>query len=250
MNLLLCLLLFGFVLLTNFFNTGCLLFPEKKTCFFNLPWSLSLETVEYLKTHYENWAKAGSGAGYNLTKSDQLDYISNFNWVGNWIDKYFFNKISDLIYSLLFISLFFIGVFKRSKIKDIFNRQYKSLSFLLLIIFLTWFLLHPTLRYGGYHLFFFLFFIPISIFLEKYSKDKANLNSKIMVVLMITALVFLGRNVSRLIKEYKIYYYQPFISVNYPLNKSSFRIKTLMRDKINNDKAKKIYKNRYNFRSN
>ena len=250
MNLLLCLLLFGFVLLTNFFNTGCLLFPEKKTCFFNLPWSLSLETVEYLKTHYENWAKAGSGAGYNLTKSDQLDYISNFNWVGNWIDKYFFNKISDLIYSLLFISLFFIGVFKRSKIKDIFNRQYKTLSFLLLIIFLTWFLLHPTLRYGGYHLFFFLFFIPISIFLEKYSKDKENLNSKIMVVLMITALVFLGRNVSRLIKEYRIYYYQPFISINYPLNKSSFRIKTLMRDKINNDKAKKIYKNRYNFRSN
>ena len=33
-NLLYCLSLFGFVLLTNFFNTGCLLFPEKKTCFF------------------------------------------------------------------------------------------------------------------------------------------------------------------------------------------------------------------------
>ena len=108
----------------------------------------------------------------------------------------------------------------------------------------------PYIKIWWVSFIFFLFFIPISIFLEKYSKDKENLNSKIMVVLMITALVFLGRNVSRLIKEYRIYYYQPFISINYPLNKSSFRIKTLMRDKINNDKAKKIYKNRYNFRSN
>ena len=64
---------------TNLLNTGCLLFPEKKTCFFDLPWSLSEKTVEHLSLHYENWAKAGSGAGYSLAQSEKLNYISNFN---------------------------------------------------------------------------------------------------------------------------------------------------------------------------
>ena len=246
-NLLYCLSLFGFVLLTNFFNTGCLLFPEKKTCFFNVPWSLSLETVEYLSIHYENWAKAGSGAGYGLADSDKLSYISNLNWVGNWIDKYFFNKVSDLIYSLIFISLFFISLFKGLKSTKIFNRKYRTLSFLLLLIFLIWFMLHPTLRYGGYHLFFFLFFIPISIFLEKFNKNVPNLNNKIILIVMITALVFLGRNTSRLIKEYKIYSYKPFISVNYPLHKDGFRYKPRMKKEIKENKTKKFYKNRYIF---
>ena len=28
-----------------------------------------------------------------------------FNWVPNWIDEYFFNKISDFLLGLIFISL-------------------------------------------------------------------------------------------------------------------------------------------------
>ncbi len=247
MNLLYCLTLFGFVILTNLLNTGCILFPEKKTCFFDLPWALSLNTVEYLSIHYENWAKAGSGAGYSLVDSDKLDYISNFNWLNNWLDKYFFNKISDLIYSLFFISLIFILMFKKSKNKKIFGRKYKFVSFLLLMIFITWFNFHPTLRYGGYHLFFFLFFIPLSIFLEKFSKNLFNLNSKIIIIVMITMIVFLGRNSNRLIKEYKIYSYNPFVSINYPLHNDGFRYKNRMKIEIKENKAKKIYKNRYMF---
>ena len=246
MNLLYCLCLFGFVLITNFFNTGCLLFPEKKTCFFNVPWSLTLDTVEYLSIHYENWAKAGSGAGYALANSDKLNYISNLNWVDNWLDRYFFNKVSDLIYALLFTSLIFVLVFKGLRSTRIFNRKYKSLSFLLLTIFLTWFLLHPSLRYGGYHLFFFLFFIPISIFLEKFNKNVSNLNNKIMLIVMITALIFLGRNSNRLVKEYKVNSYNPFVSVNYPL-RDGFRYQEKMKKKIKENEAKEIYKNRYIF---
>ena len=246
MRLLYCLCLFGFVLITNFFNTGCLLFPEKKTCFFNVPWSLTLDTVEYLSIHYENWAKAGSGAGYALANSDKLNYISNLNWVDNWLDRYFFNKVSDLIYALLFTSLIFILVFKGLRSTRIINRKYKSLSFLLLTIFLTWFLLHPSLRYGGYHLFFFLFFIPISIFLEKFNKNVSNLNNKIMLIVMITVLVFLGRNSNRLVKEYKVNSYNPFVSVNYPL-RDGFRYQEKMKKKIKENEAKEIYKNRYIF---
>jgi hypothetical protein len=247
MNLLYCLSLFGLVILTNFFNTGCLLFPEKKTCFFNVSWSLPLETVEYLSIHYENWAKAGSGAGYSLSNSEKLNYVSNLNWFDNWLDRYFFNKVSDLIYALLFTSLVFILIFKGSRATRFFKRKYKSLSALLLVIFLTWFLLHPSLRYGGYHLFFFLFFIPISIFLEKFNKDVSNLNNKIMLIVVITALVFLGRNSSRLIKEYKFNSYNPYISFNYPLRDESFRYQKKMQKKIKDNKTKKIYRNRYIF---
>ena len=246
-NFLYCLLLLAFVLLTNILNTGCFLFPEKKTCFFNLPWALSIDTVEFLSLHYENWAKAGSGAGYSLAQSEKLNYISNFNWFNNWVDRYFFNKVSDLIYSLIFISVIFTIIFKKSRSIKIFNRNYATLSLLLLIVFFIWFMYHPTLRYGGYHLFFFLFFIPMSIFLEKYSKDITNFNKKVIVIVMITTFIFVGRNIGRLIKENEIYSYKPFKSVDYPLKDDSFRYQIRMQKEIKSKKAKKIYKNRYIF---
>ena len=247
LNLFLCISLFFFVLLTNFFNTGCFLFPEKKTCFFGTSWSIPINTVEYLRIHYENWAKAGSGAGYGLSDKDKLNYIANLNWIDNWIDKYFFNKVSDLIYSLSFVSLIFILLFKKTKSKKIFNREYKVIFSLLMLIFVVWFMLHPSLRYGGYHLFFFLFFIPLSIFLEKFNSNLKNIDKKIIMIVMITVLIFYGRNISRLIKEYKIYSYKPFISVNYPLHKDGFRYKDIMEKKIKEKKAAELYKNRYIF---
>ena len=240
-----CLLLVGLVILTNFLNTGCLLFPEKKTCFFNVPWSLTLDTVEHLSVHYENWAKAGSGAGYALKDIDKLNYISDFNWIENWIDKYFFKKVSDLLYSLIFMVLVFITLFKSSKSLKIYKRNYKSVFFLISVIFIIWFSLHPALRYGGYHLFFLIFFIPISFFLEKFSNDLKNLDRKILLIVMITAFVFVGRNVNRIFKEYKVNSYNPLINVNYPLNEDSFRVQKRIINMINEKKAKKIYRNRY-----
>ena len=243
-------MLLGFVILTNFFNTGCLLFPEKKTCFFDMPWSLSLDTVEYLRIHYENWAKAGSGAGYALKQADKLNYISNFNWVENWIEKFFFNKVSDFIYALFFMSIIFVTLFKSSKSQIIYKRNYRLIFFLLLAILTIWFLVHPLLRYGGYHLFFLIIFIPLSFFLEKFNKGIKNLDRKILTIVMITAFVFIGRNASRLAKEYKIYSYNPLINVNYPIKSGksgSFRMQKRIEKIINEKKAKKIYKNRYMF---
>ena len=240
-----CLLLIGFVALTNFFNTGCLLFPEKYTCFFDVSWSLSLKTVEHLSVHYENWAKAGSGAGYALKDIDKLNYISDFNWIDNWIDKYFFNKVSDFLFSLIFMALIFITLFKSLKSYKIYDRNYKLVFFLIFIIFATWFSHHPALRYGGYHLFFLIFFIPICFFLEKFSKGLKNLDRKILVIVIITVIVFTGRNVNRIFKEYKVNSYNPLINVNYPLNEDSFRIQKSIKKMINEKKAKKIYKNRY-----
>ena len=80
------------------------------------------------------------------------------------------------------------------------------------------------------------------------NKDIKNLDHKILVIVMITAFVFIGRNASRLVKEYKIYSYNPFINVNYPIKEGkggSFRIQKRIEKIINEKKAKKIYKNRY-----
>ena len=49
------------------------------------------------------------------------------------------------------------------------------------------------------------------------------------------------------IKENEIYSYNPFKTVNYPLNNDSFRYQTRMQTEIEENKAKKIYKNRYIF---
>ena len=32
-------------------------------------------------------------------------YIDNFNWVSNWIDRHFFNKVSDTLFGILLIVL-------------------------------------------------------------------------------------------------------------------------------------------------
>ena len=247
MNLLICLLLFGLVILTNFVNTGCLLFPEKKTCFFDMPWSISLETVEYLRLHFENWAKAGSGSGYTITEYNKLDYVSNLNWLENWTEKYFFNKVSDLIYSLIFILLIFVALFKGSKSNKTYKRNFKLLFFLLIVIFITWFMLHPSLRYGGYHLFFLTMFIPLSLFLERFSNNIKNFDRKILIILIMTTLIFLGRNTDRLIKEYKLYSYNPFLNTNYPIREDSFRIQKRINKMIKENKTKKIYNNRHMF---
>ena len=62
---------------------------------------------------------------------------------------------------------------------------------------------------------------------------------------MITVFVFVGRNVNRLLSEYKINSYNPLINVNYPLNEDSYRIQKHIKKMINEKKAKKIYRNRY-----
>ena len=243
-----CFLLLIFVLLTNIFNTGCFLFPEKKTCFTNLPWFVGMDTVEYLKLHYENWAKGGAGAGYSNIQSEKLNYVSNFNWLDNWVDRYFFNKVSDLIFSLMFVAIIFIFTFKGSKLTKHVKRNFKTLSFLLLTIFLIWFSFHPSLRYGGYHLFFFLFFIPLSIFLEKFSKNIKNLSKKITIMVVIITLVFIGRNITRLNKEIKVYSYNPLKNVNYPIDKDfSFRYQNEMQNKIQKKQVKKTF-NKYTFK--
>ena len=102
-----------FLIFFNFSSTGCLLYPVNITCFNNFyDWALPPEVVNYLNFYYELWAKAGAGAGYQL--SDEKKYIQHLNWVPNWFKMYFFTKVSDFLLVTLFIIFIFSLFFKRS----------------------------------------------------------------------------------------------------------------------------------------
>ena len=86
-----------------------------------------------------------------------------------------------------------------------------------LIVFLLfeWFLKHPTLRYGGYHLFALMIFIPMSI---KLSNSKINYDffiKRSFILILIVINIFLIRNLMRLNDENSLYGYNPIKNSNY-----------------------------------
>ena len=102
------------VILVYLFNTGCLLYPVQQTCISGIEWAIPKSEVSALNTHYQWWSKAGGGPGYRHPIEKEL-YIQNFNWLSNWIDRYFFNKMSDFLLSLLFITIMLVVIFKTKK---------------------------------------------------------------------------------------------------------------------------------------
>ena len=120
--------------------------------------------------------------------------------------------------------------------------------------------MHPSLRYGGYHLFFLIIFTPISIFLGDIKNKISNLDKKILGLIIVTVLIFFGRNVDRLVNEYKIYSYNIKSNIYYPIKKDSFRIQKRFNEIIVNNnyceqlsnncdekmyKVKEVFKNKY-----
>ena len=91
-------LLLILILFHNFLISGCLVYPVSITCFDSNIWSIKINEVNSLNDWYEQWSKAGAGPNFRV--KDPSIYIQNFNWVSNWLDKYFFNKVSDFLISL------------------------------------------------------------------------------------------------------------------------------------------------------
>ena len=199
------------VMLVYFFNTGCLLYPVQQTCISGIEWGIPKSEVSALNTHYQWWSKAGGGPGYSHEIEKEL-YIQNLNWLSNWIDKYFFNKMSDFLLSLVFISIVLVIIF-RSK-KKLINKNFKInlfYYFCIILLLVEWFYNHPSLRYGGFVIFALIFFIPLSHLLSKYEISQ-NFGFKIMIIFFLVSSIFIGRNVDR------IFYEQNFYKANFKQN--------------------------------
>ena len=207
----------------NFFNSGCLMYPITLTCFENFSWSASLEDVQRMKIHYENWSKAGATPIFRVDNVEE--YISNFNWISGWIERYFFNKMSDYLLGLALLSIIFYSMFYSKKKKYQKKENLNLLYFALVLLFLEWFYNHPSLRYGGYYIIAILIFIPLSIKLSNFKNDKKNVKNKIFIILFITISIFLYRNLDRIIQEKKIYEYSPVWNVYYYVDENHhFRV--------------------------
>ena len=226
---------FSLNLTTNFLSTGCLVFPEEKTCIGKFDWSLPEEEVLRLKVHYEWWAKAGGGPGY-VSSIEPKEYVKNFVWLKDWINRHFFNKVSDTLLGIIFISFLNLVLFRGVKKKKIIPRNILLINSILLLFFLEWFLKHPAMRYGG----FVLFALPIFIFtskkLESYKLNKKKVLFSTILLIFLTFFGYNIRNVSRLNKE--INNYNP----GYNLLKSPFFHVDDVKVKISyQDQSFKIY---------
>jgi len=231
---------FTLIILSYFTNTGCLVYPVSFSCFENFSWSISkLEVVE-VNNWYELWSKAGAGPNHRVENT--LEYISYFNWTSNWIDKYFFNKVSDFLLGVIFL-IFFVTFFLYSseKIKVKFPKI-KFLLFLLLLLLFEWFYNHPALRYGGYSAIISISFLIFAISLSKFKLQLVSLKKRFNILILITIIVFLGRNINRIYNEIEIYAYNPLFNVNYRIEDSYFNIPNLINNKISNYELCKLKK--------
>jgi hypothetical protein len=207
---------FFFILITiNFINTGCFVYPLAMTCNENLIWSISISEVNYMNEWYQLWSKAGASPNYAV--ENRADYISNFNWLSNWIDVYFFNKVTDFVLGLIFLTIIIFILFftKNLNFESFANKKIIILYSILILLFVEWFYNHPALRYGGYHLIALLIFIPSALFLDSKVKFDKSLSLKINVILLIILLVFCARNLNRISKEIKLYNYDIFKNASY-----------------------------------
>ena len=137
---------------------------------------------------------------------------------------------------------FLVFTYKSKKIK-LHKRKYILFYFSILILFLEWFYNHPALRYGGYTILALMVFIPISLFLEKFQSNSILFKKKVYFLVILTALIFISKNVNRINNEYIKYNYNLIKNPFFYLNKDGFKINDMV--KIYYEKQKENSKKKY-----
>ena len=208
-----CFLFLILMFLHFFISSGCLIAPISQTCFGDIVfWGKDIEAIKSLNTWLEQWSKAGAGPNFRI--EDPLQYIIFPNWVDNWVNKYFLIKAGDQIgIYLISVFLIFFSLFKKPKNEKIIKTYNLKLFFVIqTVIFLVWFLKHPTLRYGGYAACFLFFSIPVTFYLSKFTPRK-NFFRNVKFLLILVIVIFNLKNIDRINKEFKrvdIYKYDNF----------------------------------------
>ncbi len=223
---------FILIIFSYFVNTGCLVYPVSFTCFESFSWSITKVEVIEVNNWYELWSKAGAGPNHRV--DNPQEYISYFNWFSNWIDKYFFNKVSDFLLGVIFLMLLVSFIFYSTNKKKKDFPKIKFLLFVLFLLFVEWLYNHPALRYGGYAVIISIIFLILSTRLDNYKMPIDMLKKRFNILILITIIIFLGRNINRINNEIEVYSYKPLKEVNYRINKNYFDISNLIKSKIMN----------------
>ncbi len=190
----------------NLAYTGCAIYPVKSTCLSNqLSWALEKDYVERMYNWLQQWSKSGASSTYRVENPEE--YIKGFNWVSNWYERYFLYKFKELILGLIVTIIIFLVLFRGPKKEFLNEKNNKNLLILFLItliLFFEWFYNHPALRYGGYHLFCIIVFIPVCYYLSQ-KKILFFEKKKIIISLICLSFIIFGlRNIERIIEEHHI----------------------------------------------
>ena len=221
------------LLFQNVLNSSCFIYPVHYTCFDNFEWSIASSEVLKMNDHYQLWSKAGLTPNFRADNPEI--YLQKFNWVSNWFDLYFFNKISDFLLGLTFLILVMNFTFyNKNKLQLKTYRNDLIIYSFILILFLEWFYNHPALRYGGYCLVVIILSYPFSIILERYKNNVKNVQKKILILVSISFLIFFSRNVSRIDQEITKYSYQPIKEPFFRISDNHFRFDDKFNTLINN----------------
>ena len=224
---------------TIFSNTGCLIYPASFTCLDSFSWSIPKKEVLEMKAWYELWSKAGATPTYRV---DNVDfYLSGLNWVPNWIQNHFFNKISDYLLSLLVIVIISSTFLIKHKNEKLPKKNFYLFYFFLIILLIEWFLNHPALRYGGFTLIALCIFIPLSFYIEKSLNFNLKLKKNITFLIFISFIFFFFKNVDRIFKEFNKYNYNPLVNAHYYISENTEHFNKLLlkaENKRNNDGEK------------
>ena len=196
---------FSLILIIYFFHhfvsTGCIISPLAATCFED-QFSWARKDMIKLSIWVEQWSKAGAGPNFRV--ENVQDYIKNFNWVSNWAEKYFYIKVLDqlaILFSSIIVLFLIFKDFKfnqKNRIK--LDKKLIFFYFLILIIFLTWFSKHPTLRYGGYAIVFLIISVPASVLISNF-KNRNFFNKRLKFFIIFVIIVFNFKNINRIGKE-------------------------------------------------
>ncbi|MBK57201.1 MAG: hypothetical protein CMC84_07960 [Flavobacteriaceae bacterium] len=210
-----------FLILINIFNSGCVVYPVSVSCFSNFEWS-TFNEAKASNDWFEQWAKAGAGPNYRVDNPE--NYIKGFNWVPNWIELYFFNKVSDFILGLLLLlTIVFFSFYSKNRINVKIKKQNFYIYLVIIILFFEWFYNHPSLRYGGYILVALIMFVPFSIYISKFISLRL-FQKKVVLLIVLSMVIFVGRNINRINNEVKKYDYNLFSYPYYYLDDVHFRV--------------------------
>ena len=188
-------------IIINVSATGCVIYPVSTLCFPNyFSWGIELSTIDYLSQWYEIWSKAGAGPDFR--EQNPSEYIKKFNWFANWIDRYFFTKVTDFLFSIFLCYLVVYFLFRKYlNFKFSLIKKENIILIGLFIISIIWFLKFPSLRYGGYAIFISIFTIIFVQFFHFSNLNYFELKKKFLILFSLSILIFISKNVLRINHE-------------------------------------------------
>lgn len=182
-----------FYLIKNILISGCIIYPIEITCIEILQWN-SKEIASSLSLGIEIFNKGFNSYNGNLSP---IEYIKNFNWLKNWyLTNY--KELFDYIFVLLVSCFFTFLVFKKIKIKNIYNKKIIFICLTLLVFSLFIAFKTPVIRMF-HHTIYFLGIVIISILTNFYS---TNLRRNFFIILLIACFSFsINKNFYRIEKS-------------------------------------------------